>query len=395
MLRFALVCVSVCFSSVAFSQTSTSGSANTPTAPLQIVYAIDGSILSTYNVDSQTLQATLVGTTTLPQSTYPMIVPSANGRVLYYTAFQNINRQGQRLYVYKTDSSGVPQGEPVQSVGVKNLYSLQVDPTSKFLYAVRPGIPGPAFQPFSILRYAVDPDNGTLSQPVVEATYKLDYNYGSESCSLSIFGMNSAGTFLYDEIFCNYPHGGVTATYNELTINPSTGALGPDQQVVTWDNSSGGGDQVQILNNLLFEFVMPNDFQQDNNMVNVFALPNMTAPPINCTGPMLAACADDQSGLAHPSAEYVFLENFQSNSVTTEIEKVDWSSTQIVPTGSTIPYEVQQFSGDGTIAYCVNDVNGALTIEIYGFNVATAAVTAGGTISVPSDLDSWWAVERR
>lgn len=70
------------------------------------------------------------------------------------------------------------------------------------------------------------------------------------------------------------------------------------------------------------------------------------------------------------------------------------SSRQIVPDSSSIPYEVQAFSPDGTIAYGANDVNGALDIEVYGFNAATGAVTQGGTISVPSDLDSWFTAER-
>jgi hypothetical protein len=78
----------------------------------------------------------------------------------------------------------------------------------------------------------------------------------------------------------------------------------------------------------------------------------------------------------------------------TEVDKVELSQKKIVgPTGST-PYEVQQFSPDGMIAYAVNDVNGALEIEIYGFSLSTGALTLGGTISVPSDLDSWFTGER-
>jgi hypothetical protein len=88
----------------------------------------------------------------------------------------------------------------------------------------------------------------------------------------------------------------------------------------------------------------------------------------------------------------VFLRNPQQ---TTDIDKVDFSSKQFLATSSTIPYEVQQFSPDGSIAYAANDVNTALDIQIYGFNVSDAQVTAGGSIDVPSGLDSWFAVERR
>ena len=106
---------------------------------------------------------------------------------------------------------------------------------------------------------------------------------------------------------------------------------------------------------------------------------------------MLSDCATD-IGFVHPSAEYLFMYNAQQPN--TAIDQVDLSSEEIVFTGSTIPYEVQQFSPDGTIAYGANDVGSALNIQIYGFNVANAQVTNGGLISVPSDLDTWLATER-
>jgi hypothetical protein len=392
MLRVTTLCVFVCLASFAFAQTSSSDSAH-PSSPVQVVYAIDGSTLSTYNVDSHTLQATQVGTTTLAQSVYPTLTTSPNGHTIYYTAYQNISQQGERLYVYSTNTSGVPNGPPIQSLGAQGVYSLQVSPAGKFLFLVHQGPTGAQFTPYAIVRFVVDPNTGKISQGVTEAKYELDSGTGgSQSCSLSIFGMNATGTKLYDEIFCSY-HGGASATYNERTVDPQTGALGPDQQVYSWNNSYGGGEQVQFVKSLVFDSVTPNDYQQDINVVNVYPLkPNVTTPLIQCTGSMLADCATDINTV-HPSAEYIFMFNPQQPN--TDVNKVDLTLKQIVATGSTIPYEVQQFSPDGTIAYGVNDINGALTIEIYGFNVATASVTQGGTISVPSDLDSWWAVERR
>ena len=393
MFRFAVLFVSVCLASTSFAQTSASVSTKNPATPVQIVYAIDGSTLSTYNVDPQTLQATLAGTTTLLQSTYPGLVTSPNAHFLYYTAYQNISQQGERLYVYNTNSSGVPNGEPIQSLSAQGVDSLQVSPAGTFLFLVHQGPAGEQFTPYAIVRFVINPNTGKISQGVTEAKYELDTGSGgSQSCSLLVFGMNAAGTKLYDEIFCSY-HGGASATYNERTVDPQTGALGPDPQVYSWNNSNRGGEQVQFVKNLVLDFVTPNNFQQDINVLNVYPLkPNVTTPLIQCTGSMLPACADHSIGIPHPSAEYVFMTNVQQ---ITEIDKVDLTSKQIVATGSTIPYEVQQFSPDGTIAYGVSDdINGDLTIEIYSFNIATAAVTAGGTISVPSDLDSWWAVER-
>ncbi len=144
------------------------------------------------------------------------------------------------------------------------------------------------------------------------------------------------------------------------------------------------------MKNLLFDFVS-NYGETNENVVNIYPIqPNVSTPAISCNAAMLAACGDFSPGLAHPSAKYVFL---TAPSGVTDIGKLNLSSKLITETSS-IPYEVQQFSPDGTIAYGVNDVNGALDIEIYGFSVATGDVTQGGAISVPSDLDSWFAAER-
>jgi hypothetical protein len=387
---FMPFCLLVCLAGMTFAQTSSAPS------PLQLVYVADGSTLTTYNVDPGTLQATEVGTMNLPESVYPYIVPSPNGHILYYSAYRNYDQQDEMLYVYKTNSSGLPNSQPIQTLNAKGLFSYLVDSMGKFFYLVYRGAAGLEYTPYTVVRFLIDPRTGKLSQPVIEAKYKLDSGTGgSAACWLSVFGVNAAGTKLYDEISCGY-HGGASATFYERTVDPNTGSLGPDQQVYSWNNSYGGGEQVYFVRNLVFDFVIPNDWQQNVNILNVYLLqPNVTNPLIQCTFSMLPVCGSG-GGTTHPSAEYVFMFDFLGGEqVTTEIERVDLSSKQIVATGSTIPYEVRQFSPDGSIAYAANDVNTPLNIEIYGFNVANAQVTSGGSISVPSDLDSWFAVERR
>ncbi len=392
MYRAVTLCLLVWLASLTFAQTSPSNSA-TPSAPLQVVYVVDGSTLTTYNVNSQTLQATAVGTTALAESVYPSLTTSPNGHVVYYTAYQNFNQQGERLYVYNTNSAGVPNSQPIQSISLNRVYSLQMDPNGKFLYVVYEGTPRDSYTYYYIVRSLVDSTTGKLSQPVPLAKYKLDTMGSGLYCSLSIFGMNAAGTKLYDQITCGYPHGGAEATYNERTVDPQTGALGPDQEVYYWNNSSGGGEDVQFVKNLMFDFVIPDNWEQNANIVNVYAVqPNVTTPLIQCTASMLANCGSDNFGLVHPSAQYLFMFSPQQ---TTDIDKVDLNSKQIVATSSTIPYRVQRFSPDGSIAYAPSDVNTALDIEIYGFNVSNAQVTLGGSISGPSNLDPWFVAERR
>lgn len=386
--RIASIFLTVCLASMSFAQTSSAPS------PLQLVYVVDGSTLTTYSIDSATLQANQVGTTVLPESVYPFIVPSPNGHILYYSAYLNYADQGETLYVYKTNSSGLPDSQPIQTLNAKGLFSFLVDPTGKFLYLVHQGPVGPEYTPFTIIRLVINPTTGKLSQALTEAKYELySGTNGSEICWLSLLGMNSAGNKLYDQIICGY-HGGTSATFYERTVDVNTGTLGPDQQVYYWNNSSGGYESVRFVKNLVFDFVNPNDYQQNINFLNVYPLqPNVTQPIIQCTGSMLFDCASEGGMITHPSAQYVFM--FNGPQPGTDIEQVNLTSKQIVFTGSTIPYEVQQFSPDGTIVYAANDVGTALNIEIYGFNVANAQVTQGGIISVPSDLDSWFAVERR
>ena len=393
MLRTTAFCLLFCLSAFSFAQTSSQiipSSAHSSAVP--VVYVVDGSTLATYNVDPHTLQATAVGTLTLPEPTYPTVVTSPNGRFFYYIAYLNDSQQDRELYVYDTNASGVPGPNPVQQLKATQSYGLVPDPSGKFLYSIAAGPTSPQFvTPYAIVRNLINPENGKLSSPVTEAKYQLDSDPSGNDCSLSVLGFNVAGTTMYDGIFCYGPHASATITYNQRSVDPQTGALGPDQEVYSYSSYAGSeGVNLHFAGNLMFAFVANYNQGPNANLVDVYQLPNVSTPQINCAASMLAVCGDFILGLAHPSGKYVFLTDPTN---VTDIGAVNLSTQQITQTSS-IPYEVQQFSPDGTIAYGVNDVNSALDIEIYGFDVATGDVRQGGTISVPSDLDSWFSAER-
>ena len=44
-----------------------------PSSAVEVLYVVDNSVLTTYNVDPQTFQATAVGTTTMPKAKYVSI----------------------------------------------------------------------------------------------------------------------------------------------------------------------------------------------------------------------------------------------------------------------------------------------------------------------------------
>jgi len=383
-----VLCLLLCVSSFALAQTSnTQSNGSATSSAAQAVYTIDGSTLTTYNVDPQTLQAAEVGTITLSESTYPYLITSPDGRFLYYEAVQDYSGAGRNLYVYDTNASGLPGTTPVQKMNAKWLYGMAAHPNVQFLYTVAQGSSSTGLVPYAIVRYLIDQNNGKLSQNTTEATYHLES--GTSFCSPAILGFDTAGTTMYDAVFCSYPHGTSAVTYYVRSVDLQTGALGPDRQLYTWNYYGGsGGENVQFRNNLMFDFGVT---QFGGDWVNVYRVQQkLSTPLVNCTSSMWTVCGNFGWALAHPSGQYVFV--FDSTNIT-DIGQVNLSTQQITQTSS-IPYEVQQFSPDGTIAYGVNDVNGALDIEIYGFSVALGQVTQGGTISVPSDLDSWFAAER-
>jgi hypothetical protein len=381
MFRPALVCL-LCFTSFSLAQSS----------PVQVVYVIDGSTLTTYDIDPQTLYAIQVGALTLPESTYPYIVPSPNGHFLYYTAYNDPSGTSQHLWVYATDASGAPQAPAVQEINANGFYLRpSMDPPANSLYVVHAGLPGPRYTTYTIRRYLVNPNTGKISQPVIEAQYQLSNGSGgSEYCGLFIDGFNATGNEMYDEVNCGY-HGGSAVTYNERTVNLQSGALGPDVQVYSWNNSTEGGEYVQFVKNLVFDFVLPNNYQQGVNSLNIYPLqPDTATPLLECTASMLEACGY-AGGVAHPSGKYVFMGISQDS---TQIDKVELSAKKIVDTSNYIPYRFGQFSPDGSLVYGLYDSSPGYYIEIYGFNVNTGAVVAGGIIGVPSAFDPYFVAER-
>lgn len=387
--RSLLSCVLVCVSSFAFAQGSRaqihSGAGSSPA--VQIVYVMRGANLTTYNINPQTLEATAVGSLTVPQSTVPGVVMSPNGHFLYFMAAKDISNQGRMIYVYATNDSGVPQNPPVQEFSVANLYSGPVF-SGNFAYEIFEGTPGPEYTSFAIKRYVFDSSTGMLSSPQIEAEYEL--TDGTEGCYPNLIGPNASGSELYDYIYCFNPEG-TSARYNQRAIDAQTGALGPDVEIYAWATDFPAGVGVQLANGFLFAFNKPGD-DEPNSSIKVYPIqPNSKTPVATCTAAQMLSCGDFVFGLAHPSGQYVFLTD---SSNTTDVGAVDLSTETIRGPVSSIPYEVQQFSPDGSLVYGVNDVGNAMDLEIYGFDASNGSVTQGGTISVPSVLDSWWPEER-
>jgi len=266
-------------------------------------------------------------------------------------------------------------------MAVPGLLGIQINPQGTFLYAIIAGTSHNLVTPTTIQRYALDTTTGEIAQPVIEATYPIETNSSGEYCGLELLRFNTAGTKLYDEVSCD-GGGEAKGTYFELPVNPQTGALGGQTQLFHWSNATEGGDYIQFAGGLLFAFENPASYITGDNTVNVYSV-NDTGKNllVHCGESMLEACGN-AVGVAHPSGEYMFMNIAQD---TTQIDKVDLTGKKIVDTGNYIPGALtygltSEFSPDGTLVYATSQNNGNYTIQVFGFNVSTSAVTPGAVI---------------
>jgi hypothetical protein len=135
-LTFCLVCFFGFFWVLA-SNSFAEDFATKPSAPVEVVYIITGSTIQTYDVAASTGLPTQEGQPLTLPTNAPYVTPSKNDHFLYaqgsYNAFH--------IWVYATDSTGVPEFPLVQSMALpKTLGKLQFDPSGRFAYAVKSAV---------------------------------------------------------------------------------------------------------------------------------------------------------------------------------------------------------------------------------------------------------------
>jgi hypothetical protein len=296
-LRF---CLTLCFSSFALTQETKQQTHSAPpplSHAVEVVYGVDGVNVLTFNVDPQTLNATEVGQPVkLGDPTFVQMATSPDDHFLYITTYDP--NQGEHLWVYATDASGVPQTPAVQKLEATGLYSIQIQPHTNFAYLMFGSTDSQGNNGDNVVRHVVSSTNGRLFNPLMVATYTSP-NY----CGAGLIGSNSIGTKLYDDLGCS-PHDSNQETFYDRTVNSQTGALGADVQIFSWNDGGTGFDNISLVNHLLVDCKVPNNFQQGINGVNVYPLvPNTTKALIQCTAKMLEACGYAFYDLVHPSGK--------------------------------------------------------------------------------------------
>ncbi len=357
------------------SQAQTNVGIANSSSTVDVMYVQQNDSILTYNANPQTGEATQVGqplTLNVVNSAINL-VPSPTDHSLNALWFDSSGKE--YLYVYDTDASGVPQSKPVQRLSALYIVGFQADPNGNFDYALRRWQNKNGEYVSDIRLFTVNSTNGILTEsPVVQARYAPNYYY-----TAGLFGFNADGSKMYDTWNVNFD-GDAASTYYSRTVDPNTGALGPDTQIFYWSDWTSS-DQVLLTSNLIIDLSRPNGLQQDQT-VKVFRQSNNGTPLINCTATMLAACNTTGNIAVDPSGQYLFL----TPGNLTQVARIDVTNKQIVDTGNSIPGTPQIFfSQDGQLMYALTDnYNGTSTIQVYHFDKQTGALTAGTQISLSS-----------
>lgn len=212
--------------------------AQTAANSIEVVYTLSGSTVQTYNVDRQTGYPTQQGQgVTLDFTSGPAtIVPSANDHFLYVTAFKN----SQYLWVYSTDSTGVPQLPAIQTFSLTSSFSpLAIDPNGTVAYATRIFQNSRQQIAASIYSFSINPTTGMLKMGAKVATYPPNgpCSVGVDVASFSVVGFNASGSQVYDSWYCPY-YDTSQGFYYSRPVNQKTGALGRETQIAYWSNGS-------------------------------------------------------------------------------------------------------------------------------------------------------------
>ncbi len=219
------------FAAAVNSLAQSNGGNASSSSTVVVMYVQQNDSILTYNVNPQTGVATRVGRPLTLNALYNYIglVPSPTDHSLNVLWFDTSNKK--HLDVYDTDTSGVPQAKPVQRLSAIYIAGFQADPNGKFDYALRLWQNAKGEYVSDIRLFTVDSSSGKLTEsPVAQARYAPNYYY-----TAGLFGFNGSGSKMYDTWNVNFD-GEAASTYYYRTVDPNTGALGPDTQFFSWSD---------------------------------------------------------------------------------------------------------------------------------------------------------------
>jgi hypothetical protein len=341
---------------------------NAHAATRHVFYFTSNSTITTYNVDPTTGTPSQVGSliTIAGAQWIANIVPTPNDHFIY-VFWPNANNN-YSVSVYATNSYGVPQTSPVQTLSAQG-WQMMIHNSGKYAYVLKT-VSGSNGYSSTLYLYHIDPTTGVLTKdPTTQAKYGPDYYYTE-----SLVSFNKGGTRLYDLWSVGFD-GENNYYYSYHPINGTTGQLSPDVGTIFSASNYAGVDEQYFTSN----YILNLDNQGGGSSVlNVYSnVKNPKQPLFTCTQSMLNACGTAQYYYLSVDEQYVFLPETSDIA----IGRIDGTNKVITETG-TIPtggyVYLFPFGRDNQLIY--GDVgNGA--IQVYVFDSVNGTVASGGSIT--------------
>jgi hypothetical protein len=341
------------------------GDKSAPALSGQVLYVLNGPTVSTYSVDPSSLTATpLEQPVNLLAQGGSLIQADASPNDHHFFLVWSDGQSVQHLYVFATDSSGVPQLPPTQVLNADLLSQFNMHPSGRFAYMLQ--VSSANNQYTASIRLFHAEGSGLLKEdPTVQASYGPSYDW-----PVFLDGFSADGGKLYDTSSLTG-----TSVYREHPIDVHTGALGKELQLL----STSGKTSVVIGRKIIINQYAGSADPQNNYLDILQNAPNPTHPLIHCTYQMLSFCGTATNLRLDHFSQYLFMTDPVTNAI--HVAYVNLVAGTITDTGNSIPMTAQvpgfTFSPDGSLVYALLASDNSL--HFYQFNANTGSLTEGGT----------------
>ncbi|HTS09443.1 MAG TPA: hypothetical protein VMP68_28020 [Candidatus Eisenbacteria bacterium] len=380
------------------SATTLAESANsTAPSPVEVLYLFSRSTpetydIQTYDVDPSYGDSTMAGTVSVnvPSNSYCSLVPRADDHYVYL--FCAYGTGGTVLQVYATDSSGVPQDSPIQTVKLKTaVFPFLIDPNGTLAYAAEPlqqRSTVPTLPRFGIWAFALDAKTGmatgpptlsSITSPPLDGLCNID-NYFADP-SFSLIGFNLDGTQLIDAWGCDGKDDSVDYYYTQ-TVNQKNGALGPPVATVGDWSSFEEYSRVTFTPAAILSFENQGDEGAANELDVYWSNAKLN---FSCTYTMLDACSFSSGITTDRTGLFIFFSTYTGG---IEVTRLNMNKKEIEPVGIPLSDPIETFSVDDRLIYSSPTLswNGDYVIPVYVFDPGTGLVTNNGAgITLPSE----------
>ena len=329
--------------------------------------------LVTYDIDSSGNPTQVGKPFPLGRNVYA-VVPAPDDHFLYVVS--GGSDSPFLISVHATNSDGVPQLKPIQTLRIPDVDSLEIGPNGRSAYAIRSYLDGQGFTVGQILLSYVNSKSGRLNKSFkLEYTSQPDGPCGtgwSEQGWMFFKGFSSDGSKLYTEWFCTALDW-IEGVYFAFDVNPTTGALGHPRKVFAWAENQSA-DAVWFAPKAVIDVGNPGH-GEGFGWVNIYPPHGGSKLIFSCTGQMLEGCG--YGGVPDPTGKYIF---FPTSSGGTDVGRIEITKQQIVDTGNTMPSPFLALSPDEQLVYAEASNGSSTSLIIYTFDAQTGALQQGGII---------------